>query len=135
VPIAPEFDYRERPDEHAPQVPPRTEQPPNVLTEDGPGSGPLIVEPKADPRFPFTEPEYPVSEIRQQHEGTVLLRVQILPSGRVGEVQIEHSSGFVKLDESAAREAKRYRMKPGVHDGVATAMWVRVPVTFRLKDR
>jgi protein TonB len=109
--------------------------PPIALTEDGAGSGPLIVEAASDPRYPFTEPEYPVSEIRQGHEGTVLLRVQILPNGRVGAVQVEQSSGFVKLDESAVREAHRYRMKPGTHDGVAMAMWVRVPVKFRLKDR
>jgi protein TonB len=107
--------------------------PPTVIA--GPGAGPLIVEPIRDPRYPFTEPEYPVSEIRQGHEGTVLLRVEILPNGRVGDVQIEHSSGFAKLDESATREAKRYRMRPGARDGVATTMWVRVPVSFRLKDR
>jgi protein TonB len=134
VPMPPEVDYRERTLENAPQVDPRVDMPPTISTE-APGSGPLIVEPKSDPRYPFTEPEYPVSEIRQEHEGTVLLRVQILPNGRVGAVQVEQSSGFVKLDESAVREAHRYRMKPGTHDGVAMAMWVRVPVTFRLKDR
>ena len=32
------------------------------------------------------------------------------------------------------REARRWRMKPGTQDGVAAAMWKRVPITFRLKD-
>jgi periplasmic protein TonB len=107
---------------------------PPVAVKEGPGAGPVIVEPQGDPRFPFTEPDYPVSEIRLGHEGTVWLSVQILPNGRVGEVRIDQSSGFVKLDESAAREARRWRMKPGSQNGVATAMWKRVPVTFRLND-
>lgn len=121
-------------DAHPPVRTTETLPPPVVLTEDGPGSGPVIVGPKADPRFPLTEPEYPPIETRLGHEGTVLLRVQILPNGRVGDVQIERTSGFVRLDESAVREAKRWRMKPGTQDGVASAMWTTVPITFQLKD-
>ena len=62
------------------------------------------------------------------------LSVEVLPNGRVGQVRIEQSSGYVKLDESAVREARKWRMKPGMQDGVATAMWKRVPITFRLKN-
>jgi protein TonB len=64
----------------------------------------------------------------------VWLLVQILPNGRVGQVRVDQSSGFVRLDESAMREARKWRMKPGLQDGVATAMWKRVPVTFQLKN-
>ena len=134
IPLPPEIDYREKPAENAPQVPPRRESPPTGATEAGPGAGPLIVEPQGDPRFPFTEPEYPVSEIRLGHEGTVWLSIEILPTGRVGLVRIDQSSGFVKLDDSAVREARRWRMKPGMQDGVATARWKRVPITFQLKN-
>lgn len=109
------------------------QEPPTTVTE-GPGSGPFIVEPELDARFPFTEPEYPVSEIRQGHEGTVLLALQILPNGRVGAVRIDKSSGYMKLDESAAREARRWRMKPGTSDGTAMPMWKRVPIKFQLKN-
>jgi protein TonB len=69
-----------------------------------------------------------------QHEGTVWLSIQIMPNGRVGTVRIDQSSGYVKLDESALREARKWRMKAGTQDGVATAMWKRVPIKFRLKD-
>lgn len=135
------------PPTEVPQLPPTEEnhapvqttleplpQPPPTTHREEPGSGPLIVGPQADPRFPFSDPEYPVSEIRQQHEGTVVLKMQILPTGRVGEIRIEQSSGYVKLDESAAREARKWRMKPGTHDGVATAMYLSVPVRFQLKN-
>ncbi len=107
---------------------------PPVTTVEGPGSGPLIIEPTLDPRYPFTEPEYPVSEIRQGHEGTVLLALQILPNGRVGAVRIEQSSGYVKLDDSAAGEARKWRMKAGTSDGAAMAMWKKVPIKFQLKN-
>ena len=107
--------------------------PPDV-TREAPGRGPVIVEPQIDPRVGLSEPEYPVSEIRLQHVGTVWLSVEVLPNGRVGQVRVEQSSGYVKLDESAVREARRWRMKPGMQDGVATAMWKRVPITFRLKN-
>jgi protein TonB len=108
--------------------------PPVTTVVEGPGSGPLIIEPTLDPRYPFSEPEYPVSEIRQGHEGTVLLALQILPNGRVGAVRIEQSSGYAKLDESAAREARKWRMKPGTSDGAALPMWKKVPIRFQLKN-
>lgn len=133
VPLPPLVDYRDEPSDKAPQADPYAKPLPPTDT-DGPGSGPLLIEPAGDARFPLTEPTYPVAEIRLQHEGTVWLSVQILPNGRVGAVRVDQSSGYVRLDESAVREAYRWRMKPGTQDGVATAMWKRVPITFRLKD-
>jgi periplasmic protein TonB len=118
---------------NAPRNPTADPVPPEIV-KDVPGSGPVLVDPQSDPRFPLTEPEYPVPEIRLQHEGTVWLSVQILANGRVGAVRIDQSSGYARLDDSAVREARRWRMKPGTQDGVATPMWKRVPVTFRLKN-
>jgi periplasmic protein TonB len=132
IPLPPDVPTAE-PTENVP-----TSEPSAGRTHAGPGSAvpvpPVIVEPQIDPRVGLSEPVYPVSEIRQLHEGTVWLSVEILPSGRVGLVRIEQSSGYPKLDESAAREARRWRMKPGMQDGIATAMWKRVPITFRLKN-
>ena len=68
------------------------------------------------------------------HEGTVWLTIEILPNGRVGAVRIDQTSGFARLDDAAVREARKWRMKPGTQDGIAIAMYKRVPVTFRLKD-
>jgi len=95
---------------------------------------PTVVEPRIDSRRGLSEPPYPPSEIRQGHEGTVLLSLQILADGRVGEVKLERSSGFAKLDESAMREAKRWRFIPGTSDGTPQAMWKQVPITFRLNQ-
>jgi periplasmic protein TonB len=102
---------------------------------DGPGSAvPLILEPQVDPRIGLTEPVYPVDQIRMQHEGTVVLSVQVLPNGRVGAVRIERSSGHARLDEAAVREARRWRLIPGTRDGTAVDMWKEIPITFRLRD-
>jgi protein TonB len=103
------------------------------IVREQPGAGPLIVQPQADARFPFTEPEYPVPDIRAGHEGTVWLTIEILPNGRVGAVRIDKSSGFERLDASAVREARKWRMQPGTQDGIAIPMYKRVPVTFQLK--
>lgn len=134
----PRVDQPQLPREETPNEPLQvTREAPPVPREaasDAPGSGPIIVEPMIDSRIGLSEPEYPVSEIRQQHEGTVWLSVEILPNGRVGQIRVDQSSGYPKLDASAEREARRWRMKPGMQDGVATAMWKRVPITFRLKN-
>ena len=95
---------------------------------------PVLVEPRIDSRRGLTEPTYPPAEIRQEHEGTVLVSLQILADGRVGEVKLARSSGFPKLDESAMREAKRWRFIPGTSDGTPQAMWKQVPITFRLNQ-
>jgi periplasmic protein TonB len=93
-----------------------------------------VVEPEVDPRTGLSEPLYPSQEIRMGHAGTVVLLVEVLPNGRVGEVRLHRSSGFSRLDESAVREARRWRLRPGARDGVPTTMWKEIPVTFRLQD-
>jgi protein TonB len=133
VPEVVEPRLRHDDDSKAPVQITKETQPPPVIVTEAPGSGPVI-EPAIDARFPLSEPEYPVPEIRMQHAGTVWLSVQILPNGRVGAVRLDQSSGYARLDDSAMREARHWRMKPGTQDGVAAAMWKRVPITFRLKD-
>jgi periplasmic protein TonB len=108
--------------------------PPVIKQQDAPGSGPVLVEPRIDARRGLTEPVYPPSAIRQNQAGTVVLSVEVLPNGRVGDVRIERSSGYPALDESAVREARRWRLIPGTRDGTAVPMWKQVPITFQLKD-
>jgi protein TonB len=121
-------------DSNAPQQTTEDTPPARQMIHEAPGAGPIILQPQGDARFPFTEPEYPIAEIRMGHEGTVWLSIEILPNGRVGQVRVDQTSGFVRLDDSAVREARQWRMKPGTQDGMAVSMWKRVPVTFRLKN-
>ncbi|HEY5759581.1 MAG TPA: energy transducer TonB [Steroidobacter sp.] len=112
---------------------------PKIGDEIGPGSVmeplPQVIEPRIDSRRGLTEPYYPADIIRKGGEGTVLLSIYILADGRVGEVRLVSSSGHSKLDDSAMREAKKWRFIPGTSDGKPMAMWKQVPVTFRLNTR
>ena len=51
-------------------------------------------------------PVYPKESQRLHEHGTVLLRVLVDALGRPAQIQVEHSSGFERLD-SAARERRR----------------------------
>jgi protein TonB len=95
---------------------------------------PVVTLPDIDPRLGLSEPAYPAAAIRAGQTGVVLLSVYVLENGRVGDVRLDQSSGFQRLDDSAVREARRWRLKPGMRDGVAVAMWKQIPVTFRLQS-
>jgi len=91
---------------------------------------------KTPPRSPtkgLSQPEYPPTARRLNQEGTVTLLIYVLADGRVGDVKIEKSSGFPKLDEAAASHAKRaWRFIPGQEGNQPVAAWGRFAVTFKL---
>lgn len=112
--------------------------PKNIIGDEGGGvmqPAPVVVDPRIDARRGLSEPYYPVDVIRSGGEGTVLISVYILADGRVGDVKLISSSGIPKLDQSAMREAKKWRFVPGTTDGKPMAMWKQLPVTFRLNTR
>ena len=78
-------------------------------------------------------PSYPSSAKRLGVQGTTLLRVHVLEDGRVGNVEIEQSAGHPDLDEAASDAVRRWRFDPARRGEQAVAMWVRLPVEFRLK--
>lgn len=113
--------------------------PPNYIIDGSGGDvvppAPVVVEPRIDARRGLSEPYYPVDVIRGGGEGTVVISIYILADGRVGAVKLISSSGITKLDDSAMREAKKWRFVPGTSDGQPMAMWKQLPVTFRLNTR
>jgi periplasmic protein TonB len=125
----------EIPDDTAPRIVTRDPQPVvQSVTRQPERAVPVEVGPQIDSRRGLTEPVYPSTLIRQGIEGTVVLSVQVLENGRIGEVRVERSSGEPKLDESAVREAKRWRLIPGTRDGVPVVLWKQIPITFRLQN-
>lgn len=108
--------------------------PPQRVVESGGSAEPVWTQPEIDPRRALSEPMYPPVAIRAGWTGTVILSVQVLENGQVGEIRIAQSSGYVQLDESAKREARKWRLKPGTRDGIPFAMWKQIPISFRLKD-
>ena len=78
-------------------------------------------------------PSYPSTARRLGVQGTTLLRVRVRADGQVGEVKIHDSAGHPDLDQAAADAVRRWRFEPARRGAEAVAMWVLIPVEFRLK--
>jgi periplasmic protein TonB len=72
-------------------------------------------------------------EARQARaEGTTLLRVHVATDGRIDDVQVERSAGHAALDRAAASAVRRWRFEPARDATGPVAVWVVIPVNFRL---
>lgn len=78
-------------------------------------------------------PSYPTSARRMGIQGTTLLQVLVTVDGRVGEVIVKESAGHADLDHAAADAVRRWRFEPARHGAEAVAMWVLLPIEFRLR--
>ncbi|MBA4710231.1 energy transducer TonB [Aquitalea aquatica] len=77
-------------------------------------------------------PVYPPSSRRNGEEGRVLLRVRVSAAGQAEAVDVQHGSGFSRLDEAAREAVANWRFTPARRGGQALASTVIVPITFRL---
>ena len=77
-------------------------------------------------------PAYPPAARRNGEEGRVLLRVLVSAAGQAEAVDIQHGSGFPRLDEAARETVANWRFTPARRGAQAIASTVIVPVTFRL---
>ena len=77
-------------------------------------------------------PEYPSLAMRRGWEGTVLLRIHVLASGKPGEIQIQKSSGRTQLDDAALSAVKRWSFVPAKQGDVPQDGWVSVPIDFKI---
>jgi len=95
----------------------------------GSGSG------AASPRYGENpKPPYPQEARNKGYQGKVVLKVEVLPNGRVGEIEVKESSGYEGLDQSALDTVKKWRFIPATKGGVAIPCWVNIPITFQLQD-
>jgi len=80
------------------------------------------------------QPTYPEAARQAGTTGTVLLKVQILENGRVGDVSVQQSSGNDLLDDSAVTTVYQWRFTPAQekNTGRAVVCYTTVPVVFRL---
>ena len=96
---------------------------------------PEVINVRADPRHPLTQPAYPPLHQRNGDEGSVDIEIYVLASGRIGDARVVRSSGFERMDQSALDEAKRrWRMLPATRDGEPFAQWHRLRVTFQIRN-
>jgi TonB family protein len=91
---------------------------------------------RADPRRPLSQPPYPASLIRSGTEGYVDLEVFVQPNGRVADARIVRSSGHELFDRATLEEARRnWKLLPATRNGEPFAQWHRLRVVFRLKNQ
>ena len=79
------------------------------------------------------KPLYPPEAKERGYEGEVVLRVEVLVSGRVGQIEIKKSSGYELLDRSAITTVKQWRFIPAKKDGTPIPSWVIKPIKFQLQ--
>ncbi len=79
------------------------------------------------------KPPYPQEAREKGHQGEVLLRVEVLSNGRVGQIEIKHSSGHEALDRSALATVKQWKFIPAKRGEDAVPSWVSIPIKFQLQ--
>ena len=79
-------------------------------------------------------PPYPWAARRLGQEGGVVLRIAISEMGRPTRVEIQHSSGYPLLDESALTTVRRWKFVPASAAGVPRDAVSSLQVSFRLKE-
>jgi protein TonB len=78
-------------------------------------------------------PGYPASARRLGIQGVTLLKVHVLADGRVGDVVVQETAGHPDLDQAATDAVRRWRFDPARRGEAPVAMWVLLPVEFRLR--
>lgn len=77
-------------------------------------------------------PDYPAVAARQGWQGTVLLRVRVLSTGRVDSVEVQKSSGHKLLDEEAIVTVRGWQFSPSKRGETPIDGWATVPIEFKL---
>jgi protein TonB len=78
-------------------------------------------------------PSYPYEARRRGLEGTVLLLVEILESGRPERITVKQSSGHAVLDEAARGAVGRWSFIPAQREGKPIRSVAEVPIVFSLR--
>ncbi len=89
------------------------------------------VEPKYDASELQRNVKYPEIARRNGIEGTVVVRALVDKSGAVIRTVIDNSDNKT-LEEEAVRAVKRTTFTPAIQNKMPVAVWVQIPVVFRI---
>lgn len=80
------------------------------------------------------KPEYTAIAKEQKIQGTVLMKVVVLASGDVGDVEVTQSLDTqYGLDDQAVLAVRQWKFEPGRKDGKAVSIQVTIEMTFTLR--
>jgi protein TonB len=118
----------------APPPPPPEPEPEPVVEEPPPPPMPVVLSNElsvsCSRRSP---PAYPAYSLRTGEHGQVVVRAELDEQGRIGNVSIESSSGFQRLDEAAVSAVKKWRCRPAQVNGAPVRAIALQPINFELK--
>lgn len=77
------------------------------------------------------EPEYSEEARKAKYQGTVLLYIEVDPSGKAVNIRVVRSLGL-GLDEKAMEAVKKWKFKPGYKNGQPVTVQATIEVNFRL---
>jgi protein TonB len=77
-------------------------------------------------------PDYPPLAVRQNWQGTVLLRVRVLATGAVDGVEVVRSSGKKVLDDAAIHTVEHWVFAPSTRGSATIDGFATVPIEFKL---
>jgi periplasmic protein TonB len=79
------------------------------------------------------KPLYPREARKKGFQGEVVLKVEVLSNGLVGQVEVKQSSGHEILDRSALSAVKQWKFFPAKRGESAISFWVNIPIKFQLQ--
>jgi len=79
------------------------------------------------------EPEYTEEARQAKYQGTVLLYIEVDPSGKATNIRVQRSLGL-GLDEKAIEAVRQWKFKPGTKDGIPVPVSATIEVNFRSLD-
>lgn len=81
------------------------------------------------------KPPYPLTAFKAKQEGKVVVELEVLEDGAVGQVRLAQSSTVESLDESALATVKKWTYLPAQKGGQIVKQWIRVSILFEVKAR
>lgn len=116
-------------------APPAPPSPPVQQATPAPEAPAPVTPPRTDAaHLNNPAPQYPALSRRLGEQGRVMLDVYILPDGSVGEIKLNRSSGFPRLDNAALQAVKTWKYVPAKRGDTAIPFWYVQPVSFVLNN-
>lgn len=78
------------------------------------------------------KPHYPPVSRSKGEQGVVMLKVCVAATGAVDSVEVAKTSGYARLDRSAADTVERWKFYPARKGGQAVSMCYQLPIRFSL---
>jgi protein TonB len=79
-------------------------------------------------------PEYPSLALRRGWEGSVTLRIRVLPNGRAGSIEVAKSSGRKPLDDAAVETVRGWKFIPAKRGDTSIEGYATQTIDFKLPN-